>query len=191
MIFKETTLRGAYIIEPDKREDGRGFFTRIWCRSEFEAQGLNPNFVQANLSYNVKKGTLRGMHYQIAPFGESKLVRCTRGSVYDVIIDLRPASPTFRSWLGAELSATNYKMLFVPEGFAHGFLSLADDAELTYQVSQFYHPESEHGVRYDDPAFGIEWPIEIEVISDKDKGWPDFAIEGEKPVHTGGANDHR
>jgi dTDP-4-dehydrorhamnose 3,5-epimerase len=174
MIFTEAKLMGAYIIEIEKREDERGFFARGWCQNEFEAYGLVPHVVQANISYNKKRGTLRGMHYQIAPYEETKLVRCTRGALYDVIIDLRPASPTYSQWFGVELTAENYKMLYVPEGFAHGFITLQDETEATYQVSQFYTPGSERGLRYDDPAFRIEWPAEVQVISEKDKNWPDY-----------------
>ncbi|HXV42374.1 MAG TPA: dTDP-4-dehydrorhamnose 3,5-epimerase [Anaerolineae bacterium] len=176
MIFHETKLKDAYIIEIEKREDERGFFARGWCQHEFEAHGLVPRIVQANISYNKKRGTLRGMHYQIAPYAETKLVRCTRGALYDVIIDLRPASPTYKQWLGVELTAENYKMLYVPEGFAHGFITLEDITEATYQVSQFYTPGAEGGIRYDDPAFGIKWPVEVQVISAKDQSWPDYLL---------------
>lgn len=175
MIFTETKLKGAYIIEIEKREDERGFFARGWCQNEFEAHGLVSRVVQANISYNKKRGTLRGMHYQIAPYEETKLVRCTRGALFDVIVDLRPASPTYRQWYGVELTAENYKMLFVPEGLAHGFITLQDETEATYQVSQFYTPGSERGLRYNDPSFKIEWPAEVQVISEKDKSWPDYA----------------
>ncbi|MCK4826502.1 dTDP-4-dehydrorhamnose 3,5-epimerase, partial [bacterium] len=153
MIFTETQLRGAYIIEIEKLKDNRGFFARTWCQKEFEEHGLTPRVVQANVSSNKKKGTLRGMHYQIAPYEETKLVRCTRGAIYDVIIDLRPASPTYTQWVGVELTADNYKMLYVPENFAHGFQTLEDNTEVTYQVSQFYTPGSESGIRWGDPAF--------------------------------------
>ncbi|HEV8725290.1 MAG TPA: dTDP-4-dehydrorhamnose 3,5-epimerase [Candidatus Binatia bacterium] len=175
MIFHGTKLRGSYIIELEKREDSRGFFARTWCQDEFKAYGLNANWVQSNLSYNAKRGTLRGMHYQAAPYQEAKLVRCARGAIYDVIIDLTQDSLTYRQWLGVELSGGNYRSLYVPEGFAHGFLTLEDDTEVVYQVSQFYQPESERGVRYNDPAFGIQWPIDIAVISEKDMRWPDYA----------------
>lgn len=174
MIFTETKLKGAYIVDLEKREDERGFFARGWCQNEFEAHGLTPRVAQVNISSNKKRGTLRGMHYQIAPYEETKLVRCTRGALYDVIVDLRPASPTYRQWFGVELTADNYKMLYVPEGFAHGFITLQDETEATYQVSQFYTPGSERGLRYNDPAFGIEWPAEVQVISEKDKSWPDY-----------------
>ena len=174
MIFTETKLKGAYIIDIEKRTDDRGFFARAWCQNEFEAQGLVARVVQTNLSYNIRKGTLRGMHYQVAPYAETKLVRCTKGGIYDVIIDLRPDSSTYKQWVGVELTGDNYRMLFVPEGFAHGFQTLADDVEVTYQVSQFYTPGAEGGIRYDDPTFGIEWPLPVQVISDKDQSWPAY-----------------
>lgn len=175
MIFTKTGLREAYLIDLEKREDQRGFFARAWCQREFEEHGLVPRVVQTNISYNKYKGTLRGMHYQRAPHAETKLVRCTRGAIYDVIIDLRPDSLTYKQWLGVELTAANYRILYVPEGFAHGFQTLMDEVEVTYQVSQFYTPEAEGGLRYNDPAFGIDWPLEIQVISDKDKNWPDYS----------------
>ena len=174
MIFTETRLKGAYIIEPEKFEDERGFFARTFCRREFESHGLNPNVVQCNISYNKKKGTLRGMHYQIAPFEEAKLVRCTKGAIYDVIIDLRPTSSTYCQWISEELTEDNYRMLYVPEGFAHGFLTLSEDAEVFYQMSEFYMPEYARGIRWNDPSFNISWPIDVAVISEKDKTLPDF-----------------
>jgi dTDP-4-dehydrorhamnose 3,5-epimerase len=174
MIFTETKLPGAYIIDIQKLEDTRGFVARAWCQKEFAAHGLSPCLVQANISWNKRQGTLRGMHYQVAPYAEAKLVRCTRGAIYDVIIDVRPNSPTYKQWIGVELRADNYKLLYVPEYFAHGFQTLEDNTEVTYQVSQFYAPGSERGTRYNDPAFGIEWPIAVHVISDKDKSWPDY-----------------
>lgn len=175
MIFTPTKLPGAYLVDIERRQDERGFFARSWCQQEFQAQGLASCMVQANLSFNNKQGTLRGLHYQRAPYAEAKLVRCTRGAIWDVIVDLRPASPTYRQWLGAELTDENYRMLYVPEGFAHGYLTLADSVEVTYQVTQFYAPGAEAGLRWDDPAFGIEWPIAVQVISEKDSRWPDFA----------------
>ena len=174
MIFVATRVKDAHIIEVEKLEDTRGFFARSWCQKEFERHGLVSSMVQANFSYNKKKGTLRGMHYQRAPYEEVKLVRCTRGSIYDVIIDLRPDSPTYKQWLGVELTADGNQMLYVPGGFAHGVLTLEDDTEVTYQVSQFYTPGAEGGVRWKDPAFGIVWPLEVRVISDKDRSWPDY-----------------
>jgi dTDP-4-dehydrorhamnose 3,5-epimerase len=174
MIFRETILKGAYIIEPERREDSRGFFARLWCRKEFLAEGLNGQLAQSNISYTKAKGTLRGMHYQAAPFGEIKLVRCTMGAIYDVIIDLRPESPTYLQWIAEELTAENRKILYVPKNFAHGFQSLVDDTEVFYQVSEFYVPDAERGVRYDDPIFKITWPLDVGLISDKDRGWPDY-----------------
>ena len=175
MKFTETKLKGAFIVEIEKLTDTRGFFARSWCSKEFDAQGLTARVVQANVSFNRRKGTLRGMHYQIAPFQENKLIRCTRGAIYDVIIDLRPESPTYKQWMGVELTADNYTLLFVPEDFAHGFITLMDNTEITYQVSQFYTPGSEKGIRFNDPTFNIQWPLEVSVISDKDRTWPDFA----------------
>lgn len=174
MIFKETKLKGAYIVELEPREDERGFFARSFCRQEFEEHGLNPAIVQNNISFSKKKGTLRGMHYQVAPYEETKLVSCTRGAIYDVIVDLREDSPTYCQWLAVELSAEKYKMLYVPAGFAHGYQTMEDNTVVSYQVSEFYQPESERGVRWDDPAFRIEWPIKQPVISSKDKSHIDF-----------------
>jgi dTDP-4-dehydrorhamnose 3,5-epimerase len=175
VIFEESSIKGAFIIEPERIEDARGFFARAWCKREFEEHGLNPFLVQCNLSFNKSRGTLRGMHYQRAPYQETKLVRCTRGAVYDVIIDLRPESPTYLEWLGIELTEENRKMLFVPEGFAHGYQTLADNTEVFYPVSQFYSPESVRGVRWDDPVFAIKWPQTDDlVISEKDKSWVDY-----------------
>jgi dTDP-4-dehydrorhamnose 3,5-epimerase len=174
MKFTETKLKGAYIIDIEKIADARGFFARAWCQTDFEKHGLNPRLVQVNVAFNHKKGTLRGMHFQRAPNQECKLIRCTRGAIYDVIVDLRKDSPTYRQWIGVELRPDNYRMLFVPEDFAHGYQTLEDDTEVTYQVSQFYAPKSEGGARYNDPAFGIRWPLEVSVISEKDKSWPDW-----------------
>jgi dTDP-4-dehydrorhamnose 3,5-epimerase len=174
MLFRETVLKGAYVVEPERIVDERGFFSRTWCRSEFETHGLNPNLVQCNVSYNVKKGTLRGMHYQVAPRAETKLVRCTAGAIYDVIVDLRPDSGTFKRWTGVELNADNRCMLYIPEGFAHGFLTLSDNAEVFYQMSEYYSAEHARSVRWNDPAFGIQWPGEVLVISDRDRSYPDF-----------------
>lgn len=171
MKFTETKLGGAYLIEPKRLEDERGFFARSFCQNEFKAHGLNPRVVQCNISYNKHKGTLRGMHYQVAPMAEAKLVRCTRGAIYDVIIDLRPESPTYCQWAPVELTADNRRMLYIPEGFAHGFQTLEDDTEVFYQVSEFYTPDCERGVRWDDPVFGIEWPETPTLISKKDKNY--------------------
>lgn len=175
MNFSETHLGGAYIIEIEKREDQRGFFARAWCQKEFGGRSLVTHFVQSNVSLSKRAGTLRGMHYQAAPNQEVKLIRCTRGAIWDVIIDLRPGSPTYTKWIGVELTDNNYKMLYVPENFAHGFLTLEDSTEVTYLVSAFYSPESERGVRYNDPQFQMRWPMEIRAISDKDKSWPDYS----------------
>ncbi len=174
MIFKETKLQGSYIIEVQKIGDARGFFGRSWCKREFEAQGLPAVMMQSNVALSFKKGTLRGLHYQEKPFAEAKLIRCTRGAAYDVIVDLRPDSPTYRQWTGAELTHDNCHMIYAPEGFAHGYLTLEDNTEMSYSASQFYEPRAECGIRYDDPAFGIKWPADILVVSDKDKGWPDY-----------------
>lgn len=176
MIFKETKLPGAYVVDIERREDERGFFARSWCRREFEAHGVNPNLAQCNISFNIKKGTLRGMHFQAEPYEEAKLVRCTMGSLHDVIIDLRQDSPSFRKHMGIILSSDNRKMLYVPEGFAHGFLTLEDNTEVHYQISEFYAPEYERGFRWNDPAFGIEWPSEVKIISDRDRNYPDFSF---------------
>ena len=182
MIFTETKLRGAYIIDIEKIQDARGFFARVWCQKDFEERGLNPRIVQVNLAFNKKRGTLRGMHFQHAPHQECKLVQCTRGAILDVIIDLRRNSPTHRQWIGVELRPGTHRMLFVPEDFAHGYQTLEDNTEVMYQVSQLYAPKSEGGVRYNDPAFGIQWPLEATVISDKDKAWPDYAAHEAKTV---------
>lgn len=171
MIFTEAKLRGAFIIEPERLEDERGFFARSFCQREFEDHGLNPKVAQCNISFNQKRGTLRGMHYQAPPYQEEKLVRCTKGAIYDVIIDLRPDSPTFKRWVAADLTAENRRMIYVPVGFAHGFQTLEDETEVFYQMSEFYHPECARGVRCDDPAFGINWPVEESIISFSDKSY--------------------
>ncbi len=177
MIFKETKLKGAFIIELEKHKDARGYFARAWCKKEFEAYGLNTNIVQANVAFSLQKNTLRGMHFQIRPYQEAKLVRCIRGTVFDVIIDLRPNSITYCEWLGVELTLENHTMLYVPEGFAHGYLTLEYNAEVFYMVSQFYMPDLERGVRWDDPVFDVEWPETSDlVISEKDKNWPDYLV---------------
>ena len=168
MIFTETKLNGAFIIDIEPREDERGFFARSWCEDEFQSHGLNPRLAQCNISFNKKRGTLRGMHYQVAPFAEAKLVRCTMGAIHDVIIDLRPDSPTFKQWISVDLTAENRRALYVPENFAHGFQTLRDNTEVFYQMSEFYHPECARGVRWDDPAFGIRWTLPVEVVSEQD-----------------------
>jgi dTDP-4-dehydrorhamnose 3,5-epimerase len=175
MKFTETGLDGAFVIEIEPRLDERGFFARGWCRREFEAAGIRINFVQANIAFSKNKGTLRGMHFQKAPHAEAKFLRCVRGAVFDVMIDLRPDSPTFKKWFGIELTADNHKMVFIPEGFAHGYLATVDDTEVFYLVSAFYSPDTEGGVRWDDPAFGVKWPMTGNlIISEKDKNLPDF-----------------
>lgn len=175
MRFIPTPLAGAYLIEPEPVPDERGFFARTWCRNEFAENGLNPDLLQCNISYNKTRGTLRGMHYQQAPHAEAKLVRCTQGGIYDVIIDLRPDSGTFTRWFGAELTAENRNALYVPEGFAHGFITLRDDTEVLYQMTEFFHAECAAGVRWDDPVFSIQWPAEVKVISERDKSYRNFA----------------
>ena len=177
MKFVESELKGAFIIELELLEDERGFFSRTWCRKEFEQQGLHPDWVQCNISYNKRMGTLRGMHYQIAPHAEAKLVRCTMGSIFDVIIDLRPDSKTFMQWISVELTAENRKMIFIPEGFAHGFQTLANDTEVFYQMSEFYTPEYARAVRWNDPQFNIHWPETDRIISEKDQKIEDFDPE--------------
>lgn len=172
MIFRETALRGAFVIEVEPLEDERGGFARTFCQREFAAHGLRPQVAQCNLSFNHKAGTLRGMHYQLAPAAETKLVRCTRGAILDVIVDLRPGSPTYLQHVTAELSEDNRRALYVPELFAHGYQTLTDGAEVSYQVGEFYTPGSERGLRHDDPRLGIVWPLPVSVISDKDAAWP-------------------
>jgi dTDP-4-dehydrorhamnose 3,5-epimerase len=174
MKFKETKLKEAYIIELEPMEDERGFFARSFCQDEFKKNGINFNIVQCNISFNKKKGTLRGMHYQVVPHQEAKLVSCTRGAIYDVIIDLRQDSYTYCKWFAVELAATNYKMLYIPEDFAHGFQTLEDDTIVFYQMSEFYHPECARGVRWNDPVFKIKWPIKQLVVSSKDQSYKIF-----------------
>jgi dTDP-4-dehydrorhamnose 3,5-epimerase len=174
MIFTETILKGAYLIKPQRLEDERGFFARVWCRKEFEAHGLSTALVQCNVSFNSFKWTLRGMHFQGSPHEEVKLVRCTMGEIYDVIIDLRKDSPTYLRHFAEVLSAENRSMFYIPEGFAHGFITLEDRTEVFYQMSAFYNAESAKGVRWNDPAFGIRWPSEVRVISERDRNYPDF-----------------
>ena len=182
MIFIETALKGAVLIEPEKHKDERGFFARTWCSKEMAAQGLNAHLSQCNISFNRKKGTLRGMHFQAPPYAEAKLVRCTAGSVYDVIIDIRAESATFKQWYAIELSAANYKMLYIPKNFAHGFLTLENNTEVFYQMSEFYHPDHARGIRWNDAAFSVKWPAEISLISEKDQSYPDFKQKRSKNV---------
>jgi len=174
MRFQKTPLEGAYTIELEKHGDERGFFARFFCEKEFSAAGLETYFPQINNSMSTRKGAIRGLHYQLAPNSEVKVMRCVRGAIYDVIVDLRAGSPTFLRWFGSELTAENRIMMYVPRGYAHAFLSLTDDVEVVYMASAFYAPESERGLRWDDPAIGIKWPIEPREVSGKDRSWPDF-----------------
>jgi dTDP-4-dehydrorhamnose 3,5-epimerase len=174
MIFRRTDLAGVIEIEMELHRDERGFFARSWCEREFRENGLNPKLVQCSISYNERKGTLRGVHYQAPPYPEAKLVRCTKGSLYDVALDLRPDSPSYLRSTGVELTAANHRALYIPEGCAHGFLTLEESTEALYQMSEFYHPETARGVRWNDPAFGIVWPGVAEVISERDRSFPDF-----------------
>ena len=171
MIFHETKLNGAFIVDLDMKDDDRGFFARAFCAQEFEVLGLRPQVMQANLSYNHSKGTVRGMHYQVSPASEPKFIRCIRGAIWDVIIDMRPESPTYLEHIGVELSAENRRAIYVPDMFAHGNQALTDGAELLYLVGEFYTPGCERGVRYNDPSIGIEWPLPVSVISEKDASW--------------------
>jgi dTDP-4-dehydrorhamnose 3,5-epimerase len=177
MIFNETPLQGAFLIEIRKIGDERGFFGRSWCKKEMQEAGLNADIAQINTSLNSNKGTLRGLHYQIAPYQECKMIRCTKGAIFDMIVDIRPESPTFLHWYGVELTETDHSALYSPEGFAQGFITLKDDTEITYFTSEFYAPGMDRGVRYNDPQIGIKLPLEPVVISDKDKCWPDFSID--------------
>jgi dTDP-4-dehydrorhamnose 3,5-epimerase len=177
MIFTEIFLAGVFLVLPERHEDERGFFARSWCQKEFTANGMNGRLVQCNISYNRRRGTLRGMHLQVPPNEEAKLVRCTMGAIYDVIIDLRKGSPTVGRHFGVNLTADNRQMIYIPEGFAHGFLTLDNQTEVFYQMSEFYAPESARGVRWNDPAFGIRWPEEVNVISRRDQTYPDFDPE--------------
>jgi dTDP-4-dehydrorhamnose 3,5-epimerase len=175
VIFRETAIQGAFVIELEPTHDERGFFARTWCEREFEARGLGTCIRQCNTSFNQWKGTLRGMHYQEAPYSEARLVRCTRGAVYDAIIDLRPDSSTYRQYVAIELTADNRKALYIPQGFAHGFQTLEDQTEVFYQMSEFYYPDFARGVRWDDPGFGIAWPAsERRIVSARDQSYPDF-----------------
>ena len=175
MRFVETPLKGAYVIELEPVQDARGFFARAWCENELESRGLVGRVAQTNLSFNVTKGTLRGLHYQVTPHEEVKFIRCIAGSIFDVMVDLRPDSPTLRAWFGVELSAENRKMLYVPKGFAHGYQTMVDRAEVFYLTSEFYAPTYERGVRWNDPAFGISWPLAPVAMSARDQAFPDFA----------------
>lgn len=174
MIFRETTLPGVFEIVLEPMRDERGFFARSWCKAECEAHGLDSDIVQCNISHSARRGTLRGMHYQAPPHAEVKIVRCTKGSIYDVVLDLRRDSPTFKKWTAVELSALRRNQLYVPKGFAHGFLTLEDETEVFYQMSASYHADSGRGVRWNDPAFRISWPGDIGIISERDRSYPDF-----------------
>lgn len=176
VIFAETRLKGAYIVDIKEIVDERGFFARGWCENELRQHGLNPRVAQLNVAFNHRRGTLRGMHFQRSPKAEAKLVRCTRGALLDVIVDLRRDSPTHGQWIGVELTEDNHRMLYAPEGFAHGYQTLADRTEIHYQTSEFYAPELASGVRFDDPAFGIEWPLAVASISDQDRNWPPYSL---------------
>ena len=175
MRFERTSLPGVWVVTPEPSHDERGLFARTWDQEEFAAHGLTPRLVQCSVSFSPRRGTLRGMHYQAAPHQETKLIRCVRGAIHDVVIDLRPGSPTFTRHLAVELRAGDYRMLYAPEGVAHGFLTLEDDTEVAYQMSELYRPDAGRGVRWDDPAFGIRWPERVQVISDRDRSYPDFA----------------
>lgn len=192
MIFSRTPLHGAFVIELDRREDSRGFFARAFCADEFALNGLDPTISQSNLSFNYCRGTLRGLHYQVAPAAEVKLVRCTRGAIHDVIVDLRRGSPTYLQHFAIELSEENRLSLYVPEMFAHGYQALTDGAEVIYQVSAAYSPECERGIRYDDPALGIGWPIPVTAVSEKDAAWPPLDLETAGTAYEGQASalDH-
>ena len=174
MIFHETKLARVFEINLELNGDERGFFARSWCQKEFEYKGLNPKVVQCSVSYNARKGTLRGIHYQDTPYPEAKLVRCTKGAIYDVVVDLRPNSPAFKEWVAVVLTGANRQMLYVPEGCGHGLMTLEDETEVFYQISEFYHPESSLGIRWDDPAFRISWPGAVEVMSERDRTYPNF-----------------
>lgn len=177
MIFSETPLPGAFLIEISKIGDERGFFGRSWCKKEMREAGLDADIAQINTSLSRSTGTLRGLHFQLAPYQESKMIRCTRGAVFDMIVDLRPQSPTFLQWYGVELTENNHRALYSPKGFAQGFITLADDTEITYFTSEFYAPGKDRGIRYNDPQIGIRLPLEPVVISDKDQNWPDFKLD--------------
>jgi dTDP-4-dehydrorhamnose 3,5-epimerase len=174
MKYRETKLAGVFEVHIEPQYDARGFFARTWCQNEFAARGLNSRLVQSSISFNTRKGTLRGMHHQVAPYAETKVVRCTRGAIYDVVLDLRPQSPSFKDWIAVVLTAESRNMIYVPEGCAHGFLTLEDDSEVFYEISEFYNAESARGVRWDDPNFRITWPEKVEVISERDRAYPTF-----------------
>lgn len=175
MRFVETDVPGAWILEQERHADDRGFFARTWCARELAEHGLDPRLSQCSVSFNHRRGTLRGLHYQAPPRAEAKVVRCTRGALFDVAVDLRPDSPAFRRWVGVELTPENGRALYVPKGFGHGFLTLADSTEVAYEISEAYSPEHARGVRFDDPLLGIAWPGRVEVIAPRDRDYPDVA----------------
>ena len=172
MIVEDTILPGAYVLGPERITDGRGFFARVWCKRELEQRGLKGEIRQSNIGFSYCRGTLRGLHFQKVPNAEVKIVRCTRGAIFDVIVDLRPTSPCYMRWIGVELSEENHKMLYVPEGFAQGYITLVDETEINYHTSKFFAPESAFGVRFDDPVLGIAWPLAATVVSEQDRTWP-------------------
>ncbi len=174
MIFTETELQGVYLVDAERREDRRGFFSRLWCQRELVEHGLDARVAQVNAGFTLRKGGLRGLHFQLPPRQEVRIVRCTMGALFDVILDLRPMSPTYKQWVGVELTAENRRMMYAPEGCAHGYQTLTDNTELCYQTSNLYAPELARGVRYDDPAFGITWPLPVTSVSEADKSWPDY-----------------
>ncbi len=182
MLFTQTSLKDAYVIEPERVEDDRGYFARTWCQQEFADRGLDSELSQCNISFNHQQGTVRGMHLQLLPFAETKLVRCTHGAMYDVIVDLRPDSPTFQQWTAIDLTADNLKALYVPKGFAHGFQTLTDDTSVFYQMSGCYQPGFARGFRWNDPTFKIDWPLPVKVIADRDRDYPDYSAESFAPV---------
>ncbi len=175
MIFRPTKLQGAYAIEPERHVDARGSFSRAWCQREFDAHGLDARLVQCSISTNTKRGTLRGMHYSVPPHAEAKVVRCVKGAIYDVLLDLREGSPTYLHWVAETLSRDNGVALFVPEGVAHGFQTLEDETDVLYQMSEFFAPEGARGVAWNDPAFGIQWPLGEPILSDRDRLYPALA----------------
>ena len=199
MRFQETRVKGAFLIDLERREDTRGFFARSWCMREFETHGLTPRIVQINVGYTEKKAGIRGLHFQLAPHEEAKTVRCTQGAMFDVVVDLRPDSPTYKLWDGYELTRDNHQMLYVPEGCAHGYQTLMDATEMEYTTTVSYAPEAARGVRFDDLVFGIRWPLPIGVVSDADRSWPDYVVgdrasqggENSGSLLAGGKNGHR
>lgn len=177
MIFEPAEINGAFVVRMEPRTDERGWFARAWCEEEFRAHGLNVRAVQTNVSFNHRRGTIRGLHWQLEPYGEAKVVRCTAGAIFDVMADVRPGSPTYGRWQGTHLTAGDLQLVFVPEGCAHGYQALADESEVSYNASHAYAPGKERGVRWDDPAFGIAWPVTDVIVSEKDASWPDYALE--------------